>query len=859
MPSPYVSWEQDPTDPTTGRATTQDGRIVTLRREEFDRAQQEAMFVEQPANAAGPGAEPPRTDEIDLSSVEDALPDKATDVAMSGGSPGDVLAPPGGGAPGDIIAPPPGYEGQQSAQDPMAHFAAGGVEDENAMMSIPEAPMSSAPEGDQALMTPGLGQPRSEFEQGTQPINPSQGGDAPLMGRGGPNPLAEVIGRTPSGMAPFSQGQSQGQTQGTTEGTSSSLGTDTSTGSSVTEMQRGEPGAARQERYGQAIAGQQGANTQFAQAQYDAAQKGLSAEQEGLAEYQAKLNDAIAQQAAEKATQERFMKAIEDTPIDPDDYQGLFGRVRSTAALMISGFLTGLTNGRNPAFQQVLRMYEHRRDQYVKMEMARQGSALQRRVEAMRSADAAMASMKQQLDGLMRKEIESKAREAGLVDPGAAAAHMNAALDTQAAEYHNKIGGETVRQATETKNESMRKMQQEQEQKRIEQQEQRKAEMRAPKGGGSPIYQMDQEEERIGIRRDGNGVSLYGKAVEELGDKPQAIKELRGIAAKLKALADANGGEIPGNEMFSPDNFRWIRKKLAQAGNVDAQEAISAQSLLSAIELEIKQGGASQLFNSIPEIESLRETFRTGDAKTTLEGIDRIAQGLNEKLVAQAGAYARDPQGLLDLMARQRMEAIGVRPDEERLRRGFIPLNRPEGGPAQEEPQNPTQAGGAMRPSTGASSMGRDDLPTRRLENGTEVPAQRTPLDLDEVRSTIESKGVPSEAAELMMRQVAKETANGKKSYGYNIGGIKAVGEQTYQLLRTHERVDGELKRVREPFASYDSLDAGVDAYLGLLKRRYPRAFQAALSGDASTFVSELKAGGYFTETEENYRKGVAE
>jgi flagellum-specific peptidoglycan hydrolase FlgJ len=71
--------------------------------------------------------------------------------------------------------------------------------------------------------------------------------------------------------------------------------------------------------------------------------------------------------------------------------------------------------------------------------------------------------------------------------------------------------------------------------------------------------------------------------------------------------------------------------------------------------------------------------------------------------------------------------------------------------------------------------------------------------------------------------------------------------------------VDGELQQVREPFASYESLDAGVDAYLGLLKRRYPRAFQAALSGDADTFVAELKEGGYFTETEESYRKGVAE
>lgn len=159
--------------------------------------------------------------------------------------------------------------------------------------------------------------------------------------------------------------------------------------------------------------------------------------------------------------------------------------------------------------------------------------------------------------------------------------------------------------------------------------------------------------------------------------------------------------------------------------------------------------------------------------------------------------------------------------------------------------QAPAQGGAPGSPLDG-------DIPTRRPENpGEEMPAQRTPVDIGEVRSVLEQKLGP-EAASVLAAQVSHETGKGN-TFGYNLGGIKALDGEPYQLLGTNEVINGKTTRVKEPFASFDSLESGVDAYLGLLQRRYPEALEAAERGDTRGFVRELKKKGYFTADENEY------
>lgn len=159
---------------------------------------------------------------------------------------------------------------------------------------------------------------------------------------------------------------------------------------------------------------------------------------------------------------------------------------------------------------------------------------------------------------------------------------------------------------------------------------------------------------------------------------------------------------------------------------------------------------------------------------------------------------------------------------------------------------------GAPAQEAGRGSPLGDDLPTRRpSQPGEEMPAQRTPVDIGEVQSALESQ-VGAEAARVLAAQISHETGKGN-TFGYNLGGIKARDGEPYQLLMTREVINGEEKQVREPFASFDSLESGVDAYLVLLQRRYPEAIAAAERGDTRGFVRELKKKGYFTADENEY------
>lgn len=56
-------------------------------------------------------------------------------------------------------------------------------------------------------------------------------------------------------------------------------------------------------------------------------------------------------------------------------------------------------------------------------------------------------------------------------------------------------------------------------------------------------------------------------------------------------------------------------------------------------------------------------------------------------------------------------------------------------------------------------------------------------------------------------------------------------------------------------FSAYPSLAAGVAAYVAMMRRNFPRSWEALLSGDVANFVATLKSESFFSAAESVYRE----
>ncbi len=124
---------------------------------------------------------------------------------------------------------------------------------------------------------------------------------------------------------------------------------------------------------------------------------------------------------------------------------------------------------------------------------------------------------------------------------------------------------------------------------------------------------------------------------------------------------------------------------------------------------------------------------------------------------------------------------------------------------------------------------------------------------MGEVRAKLREKLGDGPAADLLAAQIGLETADGKGSYGYNVGNIKAVDKPgvKYQSLKTWEQENGKRVDRREPFVAHDSLDEGLDYYIEFLDKK--GLLDAADSGDVDAFNHALKSKGYYTADESKY------
>lgn len=139
-------------------------------------------------------------------------------------------------------------------------------------------------------------------------------------------------------------------------------------------------------------------------------------------------------------------------------------------------------------------------------------------------------------------------------------------------------------------------------------------------------------------------------------------------------------------------------------------------------------------------------------------------------------------------------------------------------------------------------------------------PAQRMAQLAEDVQAVAGAE-LPPEGMAILVAQAAHESRNGDSQGAEhnNMFGHKLTGGRKGFNAATTEGEGAGAKRVRQNFAAYGSIAESVADHLSLLKRGYPRAWEALQAGDAPAYVAALKSGGYFTGNEDIYRNRIME
>jgi flagellum-specific peptidoglycan hydrolase FlgJ len=142
-----------------------------------------------------------------------------------------------------------------------------------------------------------------------------------------------------------------------------------------------------------------------------------------------------------------------------------------------------------------------------------------------------------------------------------------------------------------------------------------------------------------------------------------------------------------------------------------------------------------------------------------------------------------------------------------------------------------------------------------------EDPQQRMAMLAEDLQA-LGGEELPPEGLAILRAQAGHETADGKRLPTNNFFGHKAsqrsrAAGRGVANLETTEGEGANAKRLKQNFATFNSSAESVADHLSLLKRKYPRAWEALQAGDEGAYVAALKDGGYFTGPEGAYLAGI--
>lgn len=223
-----------------------------------------------------------------------------------------------------------------------------------------------------------------------------------------------------------------------------------------------------------------------------------------------------------------------------------------------------------------------------------------------------------------------------------------------------------------------------------------------------------------------------------------------------------------------------------------------------------------------------------------LLGLERMHTAAEQQLQHDAAQYGPDVVAEYE----RRRQAAGGMP----------------GAPAQPAASRPATLGelrgGAQQRRQGAPPQPAGGQQSSVLEL---APEQRMAQVREDAAVLGAEAGLPPEGIAILVAQAAHESGNGDSqgaAHG-NMFGHKLSGRRKGFTAMTTEGEGENERRIRQPFAAYDSIADATADHLSLLQRKYPRAWEALEVGDASGYVAALKDGGYFTANEERYRQAI--
>jgi flagellum-specific peptidoglycan hydrolase FlgJ len=141
------------------------------------------------------------------------------------------------------------------------------------------------------------------------------------------------------------------------------------------------------------------------------------------------------------------------------------------------------------------------------------------------------------------------------------------------------------------------------------------------------------------------------------------------------------------------------------------------------------------------------------------------------------------------------------------------------------------------------------------------APEQRMAMIQGDLQ-TLAGDELGPEGVAILVAQAAHETSDGARLPRNNFFGHKASGRSAAQgygsaNLETTEGEGAGAKRVRQNFATFPTSTASAADHISLLRRNYPRAWEALQVGDVDAYVASLKDGGYFTGNEDQYKRAL--
>ncbi len=372
---------------------------------------------------------------------------------------------------------------------------------------------------------------------------------------------------------------------------------------------------------------------------------------------------------------QKVVDAIESTPIEQDFFKDSPGRqVAAWLALATSGFLQGATKGANPALNQMMNALNGAQERFIANQKANKNSKLALRTRLLGDAQTAEASIRMQYGKLLDDHARTLAKQVGLDALPPAISTASASFQLKATEAKQQIGMHVERRTDERHAEERRA---------------------APPG---PQFQGDRELQALGVDRKAHAEAMDPKGAN-LGGMVQGAQRLAKIQSELEAIAKRHGGDLPSQNLVSWDSV-GASKLAARMGSDSAKDQVRTRQLLEEAKLAFKQTINIKSVDSENEGKNFNAMMDTGETSTTLQALRDKANETNQRAVATASGFSRNPQGYLQFIERTLGSNPGVGPTggapQPKRSTGF----RVEGGPAPAEPQAAAPTGGGPAPSS---------------------------------------------------------------------------------------------------------------------------------------------------------------